>query len=60
MVEIKNTKLSSNDNCKKLGSSVAQSVEQTTVNRWVAGSSPARGAIKFENEMRRRGRRDCR
>jgi hypothetical protein len=26
-------------------SSVAQLVEQTTVNRWVAGSSPARGAI---------------
>ncbi len=25
-------------------SSVAQSVEQATVNRWVAGSSPARGA----------------
>jgi hypothetical protein len=29
---------------KYLSSSVAQSVEQTTVNRWVAGSSPARGA----------------
>ena len=30
-------------------SAVAQSVEQTTVNRWVAGSSPARGAsfLKF-------------
>lgn len=27
-----------------LGSSV---VEQTTVNRWVAGSNPARGAIPF-------------
>ena len=25
-------------------SSVAQSVEQTTVNRWVTGSSPVRGA----------------
>ena len=33
---------------KKLGySSVAQLVEQTTVNRWVAGSSPARGAKNF-------------
>ena len=28
-------------------SSVAQLVEQTTVNRWVAGSSPARGATFF-------------
>ena len=32
----------------EIDSSVAQLVEQTTVNRWVAGSSPARGAIFIE------------
>ena len=30
-----------------LCSPVAQLVEQAAVNRWVAGSSPARGAISF-------------
>ena len=29
-------------------SPIAQSVEQMTVNHWVAGSSPARGAKEYE------------
>ncbi len=34
-------------NLFEIDSSVAQLVEHTTVNRQVAGSSPARGAILF-------------
>jgi|GEM_PF-4372015 hypothetical protein len=32
-----------------LNSPIAQSVEQMTVNHWVAGSSPARGANEFKD-----------
>ena len=34
-------------------SGVAQLVEQATVNRWVTGSSPVAGAIKYESFYKR-------
>lgn len=43
-----------------LRSSIAQLVEHSTVNRMVAGSSPARGAISFRHCCLRRERARCR
>jgi len=37
-------------------SAIAQLVEQATVNRWVVGSSPTRGAILASKATQRAGR----
>ena len=39
-------------------SSIAQSVEQTAVNRWVVGSSPTRGVLSYPEQTDRGKRRE--